>query len=256
MNATTKDVRQFGATRALLATLTAAAAIPVWLACPPRSPGARRIERRFFTRLLRGAGISVESRGSPAPASGTLYVVNHISWADILVLATRIEADFVAKADVAGWPLIGLLARRMGPIFVAREQRGAAAAQADAVRARLAGGGGVILFPEGTTSDGSGLLPFRTSLFAATQAARRIQPVALAYVAADGSPLSPERLAEISWVGGEALLPHAARLVRRPTRAVLTFLDPLDPSSFADRKMLAEAARSAIAAAYATTRPA
>jgi 1-acyl-sn-glycerol-3-phosphate acyltransferase len=138
----------------------------------------------------------------------------------------------------------------VGTLFVERERRHGASAQADTIRGRLMAGDSMILFPEGTTSDGLALLPFRTSLFAAADAARVIQPVALVYAAPDGSALPPERLAEIGWTGEEALLPNAVALASAPTRAILCFLPSVDPRAFADRKALAGHVRELIAAAY------
>jgi 1-acyl-sn-glycerol-3-phosphate acyltransferase len=215
----------------------------------PGTAAAAALHRCFFDRVLRAFGITVEVRGTPSVEPGTLFVANHISWADIPVLGAVIDAYFVAKADIADWPLVGKGARRLGTLFIQRERRHGVSAQADAIRDRLAAGQSVILFPEGTTSDGTGLLPFRSSLFAAAGAARRIQPVALVYAAPDGGALPPERLAEIAWVGDEALLPNAATLATAPTRAISCFLTPLDPELFPDRKVLANHVREAIGAA-------
>lgn len=242
--------RMFGRIRAVAGTLGTAPVLLRWLTRKPGSVAARKLERRFFERLRGGFGLAMEVHGEPAPREGTLFVANHISWADIIVLGSLLDAHFVSRADVADWPLIGKLARRLGPVFVDRQRRHSVSGQADAIRERLRADEAVILFPEGTTSDGRGLLPFRTSLFAAADAARLIQPVSLTYAASDGSVLSPDRLAEIAWIGDESLLANAAALAGASSLAVVRLLPPIDPRAFPDRKALADHARAVIAAAY------
>lgn len=225
-----------------------AARVPLWLAASPASPRARHHERAALGALARGCGIRTIVSGQPVHG-GTLFVSNHISWADIPVYGGALGVAFVAKAEVGSWPLIGRMAARVGTIFVARERRGETGAQAEAIRDRLRAGGDVMLFAEGTTSDGLGVLPFRSSLFAAADAAARVQPVAIAWQAADGAPLSAERLRQVAWIGDDPLLPSVNAVARERTRALLTLLEPLAPA--ADRKALAQAAHGAVAAAYA-----
>lgn len=244
-------VRAFGRTRAAIGSMLALGRVPLWLAARPGSARARAHEKSFFEALLRATGISVVQIGERRAAGPTLYVSNHLSWADIAVMAARLDADFVAKEEVARWPLAGPLARRFGPVFVSRENRIASGQQVDSIRARLASGRSVILYPEGTTSDGRHVLPFRSSLFSAAHGAQWIQPLVIRYVHADGRPLSPQRLREIAWIGDDDLVDGIARVARRKTRAELIFLDPIAPSDYPDRKALADAARAAIAAAYA-----
>lgn len=225
-----------------------AARVPLWLAAAPGSPRARHHERAGLGALARGCGIRTVVAGEPVHG-GTLFVSNHISWADIPVYGAALGVAFVAKAEVGTWPLIGRMAARVGTIFVARERRGETGAQAEAIRARLRAGGDVMLFAEGTTSDGQGVMPFRSSLFAAADAAARIQPAAIAWQTAEGAPLPPDRLREVAWIGDDPLLPSVKAVARAKTRALLTMLDPLEPG--ADRKALAQATHDAVAAAYA-----
>lgn len=239
-----------GYLRPFLSIVTLAARVPAWLAAPAGSPRARRQERKAMTSLTRALGIAVTIEGAPVRGS-TLFVSNHVSWADIPVFAGALGADFVAKDEVSRWPLIGRMARRMGPVFVARERRGASGAQAEAIRARLRTGRDVLLFAEGTTSNGEGVLPFRSSLFAAADSATRVQPVALLWRDAAGEALAAARLREIAWVGDDPLLAGVFNLARTRTSAVLHFLPPLDPAAFVDRKALATAARDEILTVYA-----
>ncbi len=175
--------------------------------------------------------------------------MNHISWADIPVMMAILDADFVAKSDMLGWPVIGALARRFDPVFVARDNRHRSHAQADAIRARLCSGRSVILCPEGTTSNGASILPFRTSLFAAADAAAVVQPVILRYLMPDGAALAAERQREVAWIAEDDLVTGAARFAKFKILARVEFLPPI--SGMTDRKILAENIRQHMLAAYA-----
>lgn len=239
--------RSFGRARAA-ATLTAAAwRIPPWMISA--AADRRSHERAFFRAINRGFGLSVEWHGSISAQAGTLFVMNHISWADIPVMLSLLDADFVARADLRNWPVIGRLAQRLGPVFVERQRKGSTQGQVEAIRERLASGRSVILCAEGTTSDGSGILPFRTSLFAAADAAIAVQPVILAYLARDGTALTPQRQREVAWIGDDDLVSGAARLARQKTLARAMFLPPSPKEN--DRKTLAARVRQQMLEAYA-----
>ena len=217
-----------------------------WLAAR-KWPGARMaLANRGWDALLRGFGIRLDVSGTPQP--GALFVANHVSWTDIALLARLTGAGFVAKREVGGWPLIGPLARRWGCILIDRERRLAAREQAGAVARRLGEGTGLVIFPEGTTSDGSALLPFRSSLLAAAGRLeeRMIQPVGIAYRHASGAPLSPEQRRRIAWLGEDALLPHALALAADGGVRALVWFGP--PIAIACRKQAADHCRRAIAA--------
>jgi lyso-ornithine lipid O-acyltransferase len=240
--------RALGRTRAAAALVQAASLIPIWLCERSGSPAARGYEAAFFARLLKGFGIVPMQLGECSPLPGTLFVTNHISWADIPLLATALDADFVAKADIAGWPILGGLARRLNPIFVTRDRKSGAHAQADAIRERLQAGRSVILCPEGTTSVGTTVLPFKSCLFEAADAATVIQPMAIRYCAIDGAALPPERLREVAWIDDDDLLSGAMRVAKQITLAQLIFLPPIP--AIPNRKMLAQATWGLVEAAY------
>lgn len=243
--------RFLGGSRAFATVALQMVRVPFWLLLKPGSPVARRQERLFFTGIVAGFGLRVRVRGAVARPEPVLFVVNHISWADIPVLATALDADFVAKADIAGWPVLGWLARRYDPVFVERGRSHRSGDQAADIRRRLEGGRSIILFAEGTTSDGRGVLPFRSALFAVADAAAQVQPVALRYLAADGSALDPGRQRDVAWIGDDALLPGAVRVAREKTEVLVQLLDPVEPQAMPDRKALAAFTRQAIADAYA-----
>lgn len=200
--------------------------------------------RRFLAWVGYSAGMRVRVEGMPLQ-SHVLFVSNHLSWLDIMLIAGAGGAAFVSKDDVARWPVIGWLASLNNTIFVARAQRGAVRDQADALRSALSSGQPVALFPEGTTEGGADILPFRASLLASLFPpipGVKVQPVALDYGAAAH---------DIAWVGDEAAGANAKRILSRrgSTPVRLSFLTPLDPGDFGDRKALAEAARNHILAA-------
>ena len=204
--------------------------------------GGRSPWPRLFLRWVgRAAGMRARIVGRPLPGH-VLFVTNHLSWLDIILLAGATGTAFVAKQEIARWPLVGWLARINRTIFVARTDRGNVRGQADALRIGLASSQPVTLFPEGTTDGGLAVLPFRPSLLAALYPplpGLKVQPVAIDYGAAGE---------EIAWVGTESAAANARRILSRrdTTPVVLTFLDPIDPAALADRKELADCSRAAI----------
>ena len=215
-----------------------------WKLAGRRSPWPRR----FLFWVGRSAGMRTRIVGEPLP-DHVLFVSNHESWLDILLLAGASGTAFVAKAEVADWPLIGWLAGLNDSVFVAREERRGVRGQADALRTALAAGRPVALFPEGTTDGGTQVLPFRPSLLAALYPPLpgvRVQPVAIDYGAA----------AEfLAWVGVESAVANAKKVLSRPGTVPVTisFLEPIDPAQAGDRKALANAAREEIVAALLTS---
>lgn len=208
----------------------------LWRLLGRRSPWPRI----FLGRVARAAGMRVRVVGEPLRRD-VLFLANHLSWLDILVLAGASGTAFVAKAEVAETPVVGWLAGLNNTVFVARGERAGVRGQADALRSALASGQPVALFPEGTTDGGPDILPFRASLLAALfppLPGVRVQPVALDYGAAAH---------DLAWVGDEPGLANVRKVLgRRGTVPVtLHFLAPVDPHD-GDRKALARAARDEI----------
>lgn len=196
--------------------------------------------RRFLRWVGRAAGMRARVIGTPLKRD-VLFLANHLSWLDILVLAGASGTAFVSKAEVAEVPVVGWLAGLNNTVFVARSERAGVRGQADALRRSLASGQPVALFPEGTTEGGPEILPFRASLLASLfppLPGVMVQPVALDYGAAAH---------DLAWVGDEAGLDNVRKvLARRGTaEVVLHFLAPVDPAD-GDRKALARAARDEI----------
>ena len=176
--------------------------------------------QRFVCFLM---GIRITVTGKPAEDRPLLLLSNHNSWLDIPVLASVAPVSFVAKQEVAGWPVVGFLARTQRTVFVDRDRRHATGAQADAVAGRLSKGDIMVLFAEGTSSDGNKVLPFRSALVGAAQRAianggadgevATVQPVAIAYPKMLGLPLGRQHRPLVAWYGGADLLPHLKRIL-------------------------------------------
>lgn len=205
---------------------------------------------RFLAMAARAAGARAIVAGRPLTGD-VFFVANHVSWVDILVLAGRTGTAFVAHDGIAGWPVVGWLAAQNNTIFVNRSRRGDINGQLDLLRTAMARHQPVTLFPEGTTSDGSALLPFKPSLFAVMIPPPRavmVQPVHIDYGAA-----TPD----IAWHGNESAGANAKRLLAREgvLPVTLRFLEPFDPLAFADRKAIAIESQKRIAASIAMHLP-
>ena len=157
-------------------------------------------------------GLRVVCHGSPSASTPVLYVSNHTSYLDIVVLAAILEASFVAKQEVAAWPVFGLLARLNRTVFVHRSA-GRALEHRNQMRCRIMGGQNLVLFPEGTSNDGNRVLRFNSTFFsvAETEAQGRpvtVQPIAIAYTSLDGLPLGRSRRPLFAWYGEMDLVSH------------------------------------------------
>jgi len=216
----------------------------------------------FWATISRMLGLHVRTLGTPigahrnAAGRPVIYVCNHSSWLDIPAIGGEITGCFVAKDDVAGWPVISTVARLGRTIFVSRN-RGATLRERDEMQAALAAGDDLILFPEGTSSDGSRVLPFRSSFFAAAygDAKPLIQPVSVVYDRLAGLPVTHASRTVFSWYGDMTLAPHVWQVAQwSGKRASLLFHRPLDPADFADRKALAAATWQVVADGAAVLR--
>ena len=203
-------------------------------------------------------GLKLQVVGHPT-AGATLFVSNHTSWLDVLVLGAVLDARFVSKAEVATWPLIGWVARLGRCVFVSRS-RTRTGDEADDMANRLRGGEGLILFPEGTTSDGTRVLPFRSSFFSVATHASQVQPVTVVYDRMGFLPACRRDRPLFAWYGDMETASHAWRLLRRTgTRATVVMHESFAPAALPNRKIMAsEVGRivSMSAAALRQNRPA
>ena len=217
-----------------------------------RLPLARRVPRLYHRGVARAAGIRIRVSGRPARPGPTLFVCNHASWVDIVVLSCVLDASFVAKAEVAGWPLFGLLARLARSVFVVR-RASRSGRHRDEMRLRLEDGDSLILFPEGTSGDGNRVLPFNSTFFAVAQAPVHgrplaVQPVTLAYTGYNSLPMTRRERPWLAWYGEMGLMSHLWRLLALgPARADVWLHEPVSIERYGSRKALAGACRTAVA---------
>jgi len=185
-----------------------------------------------------------------------LFAANHVSYADITVLGSVIAGSFIAKAEVADWPFFGWLAKLQRSVFVDRRVR-STITQRDAISRRLAVGDALILFPEGTSSDGNRVLPFKTALFAAAEHGKGlspvvVQPVSIAYTRLDGIPIGRLYRPLFAWYGDVDLAPHIWSMIGLGTvEVVVEFHPPTFLSDCGSRKALASYCYARIAGGLA-----
>jgi 1-acyl-sn-glycerol-3-phosphate acyltransferase len=217
-------------------------------------PRAGRAWRRMMFRLLSSGtawllGVRIHVTGTP-PAAPYLLVSNHLSYVDIVAISTVAPARFVAKREVRGWPLIGILSQLLGTIFIHREQKRDALRVNDQLEQALGSDDGALIFPESTSSDGSGILPFRPALL--EWAAQRNFPVHTVSVSYRVQPGDPPAEHSVCWWGDMPFGSHFMGLPRlKGVDTMLTF--DAEPIVDSDRKRLAERLRAAIAATYTPT---
>lgn len=212
----------------------------------------RPIAKLWFRTCTTICGLTVSVRGTPNTDAATLLAANHISYLDIIVLGAWAHARFVAKSDVADWPVFGRLAKMADTVFVTRDRR-AAAKDSKKLTRLVEQGECLILFPEGTSSNGRSVLPFRSALFAAADPSKcaddvRVQPVSIAYtVDAVGRPLSGALGDCYAWYGDMTLFGHLMTVFGLKGASVeLTFHPSIRPQAFGDRKALAAAVEHSV----------
>ncbi|KJV09808.1 acyl-phosphate glycerol 3-phosphate acyltransferase [Elstera litoralis] len=210
----------------------------------------------YHRRCLRLLGVQIEATGARSTLHPTLFIANHGGYIDISLLGALIPGSFVAKSEVGTWPLFGWLAKLQRTVFVDRK-RGSTHTQRDDISSRLHAGDNLILFPEGTSSDGNRVLPFKSALFsvAALETGHGplvVQPVSIAYTKINGIPMGRALRPFLAWYGDMGLGPHLLRLagLGKITVAV-TFHPPVTLAQLRSRKALAGHCQSVIAESLA-----
>lgn len=233
---------------------------PHWLALRLLGRRATLAPILFHRVFLRLFSVRVTQSGTPpAPGEAALVLANHVSWLDIVAIGSLRPLSFVAKSEIAGWPVISSLAALQRTIYIDRQRRGATAAVSTAMGHRLAEGELVVLFAEGTTGDGTRLLPFRSSLVGAARAALqaeagrgrvRLQPLAITYPRRNGLPVTRAERAAIAWYGDMELAPHLASFVQGgPVDVHVVWGAPIAFEATTDRKAATAAAEAEVRAA-------
>lgn len=210
---------------------------------------------RNLCRLLQAR---IDVRGEPVSGGPCLIAANHCSWLDITVLSAVRPLSFISKREVGSWPMFGQLARLQRTVFVDRERRSATAEFKSQIEGRLRTGDTLVLFPEGTSTDGNRVLQFKSALMGAADATYEngrtgetkrvpVQPVTLTYTRVHGLPLGRHERPVFTWYGDMELAPHLwAALKRGPFDVVVEFHEPMTIDDAGNRKALAERCELAV----------
>jgi 1-acyl-sn-glycerol-3-phosphate acyltransferase len=240
-----------GISRAIPYMLATLAAMPIQgTLLLLRSSAADRFPRLYHRWASRFLGLDIVVRGTPSRAKPTLFVSNHTSYLDIEVLGSLIDVSFIAKSDMITWPLFGWLARLQRSVFVDRRPVNVGD-HANDVATRLAAGDNLVLFAEGTTSDGNRILPFKSALFTVAEQASAdrpltIQPVSVVATALDGMPLGRSLRPIYAWYGDMPLLPHVWQALTMGRITVTVEFHPPFSSGGLSRKRLAAMCEEAV----------
>ncbi len=204
-----------------------------------------------FSCFITGLKINIVNRQGVTARHGHVFVANHIGYYDILALGSILNGDFIAKAEIRHWPFIGWLAAISGTFFIHR--RGSQTLIQNARIHNFLTKKNIILFPEGTTTDGSSLAPFKSSLFELPKETKII-PLSLRYYKHGGKNYHPGEATPVAWVGHESLVPHMFRLLRSPrTYLEITVHDVIVHNH--SRKETAQICQSAVARGLAPETP-
>lgn len=218
--------------------------------------GLQRSVPRLFHRVLCAMlGVRIHQVGAETRDRPALILSNHASWLDISVIGAIAPVVFVAKSEVANWPVFGVLAKLQRTIFIERERRHKTGEAARSMADRLRGGDAVLLFPEGTSSDGIRILPFRSALIGAvhhaigdsTHGRVMVQPVSLAYVRYGGIQIGRALRDKVAWYGEADLLPHLFGVIAQGAVDVtVSWGEPIAYDVTADRKLIARDAENSV----------
>lgn len=220
-----------------------------WVAVKLGLPARKSIPHRYHRFVCRLFGVRISVLGVPV-GGGVLMTANHAGWLDIPILSAVAPVSFVSKSEVGGWPFFGTLARLQRTIFIRRE-RAKTLEGRDTIRRRLLAGDALVIFPEGTSSDGNRVLPFRSALMSAAEIPLRedaahhvvhapVQPVTLAYVGLHGMPMGRETRPLFAWYGDMELVPHLWESLKTgPIDVTVAFHPALTIDEAGGRKPLA-----------------
>jgi len=226
-----------------------------WLLTKLNLPGWGFIASNYYRVLCSLLRIRVRVSGEPVRSRSVLFVSNHVSWADILVIGSLAPVAFVAKREVAGWPLVGITAKLQRTVFVDRTRRNQTGEAVAEIVDRLAGGTSVVLFAEGTSSDGNRVLPFRSALLGAVEEAAGldgnngipIQPMSICYTGQQGIPMGRQHRPLVAWYGDLDFMPHIKAFIEQgAVDAQVTYGEPVTADSGTDRKAMTKRLEAAV----------
>ena len=224
-----------------------------WLLGKLGLPGWGFIASNYYRVLCALLRIRVRVDGALMHGRAVLYVSNHISWVDIVVIGSVAPVAFVAKREVASWPLVGITAKMQRTVFVDRTRRHRTGETVTDIVKRLKDGLSVVLFAEGTSSDGNRVLPFRSALLGAMEEAAAhagnilIQPMSISYVGLHGIPMGRQHRPLVAWYGDLDFLPHIKTFIEQgAVDAVVSYGEPIHADVEVDRKAMTKRLESSV----------
>ena len=224
--------------------------------------------RLFFSGALKIMSIRVGQNGvSKITDDSVMYVSNHTSYLDILVLGSKMSVRFTPKIEISKWPIINFLVKMSLPVYIKRDVS-KSLEQKNTIKEIVRGGDSVVLFPESTTNDGSKVLPFKSALFSVLEPDKSevkklenkakssmssmssevasddriaVQPISIVYTHINGEPANPKNLDKVAWYGDMKFLPHFWNLLRaRGARVKLMYHSGQYYENFGSRKALSK----------------
>jgi 1-acyl-sn-glycerol-3-phosphate acyltransferase len=216
----------------------------------------RCIPRLYHRLLCAIVGVRIRQVGRITRETPVLILANHASWLDICIISAVTPVVFIAKSEVADWPLFGWLARLQRTVFIDRERRHKTGEATEEIAGRLLGGDAVVLFAEGTSGDGTRILPFKSALVGSVHHALgvstrheriTVQPMSLAYTRVNGLPIGRALRERVAWYGDADLLPHFVGVLSSGAIDVtLSWGEPVALDIDTDRKQIARLAEMSV----------
>jgi lyso-ornithine lipid O-acyltransferase len=244
---------------AVIAGVTLIAVPLQWVGLKLRLPYRKNLPRIYHRFVLRTIGMRVIVHGVPSADRPLLLISNHSTYLDIPVLGSVVPLIFIAKSEIAGWPVFGMMAKLQRSIFVDRAKRHATGEINKRIAKHLSDGDPVVLFGEGTSNDGNRMLPFRSSLIGAIRTAlddkgrAYVQPISVAYIKYQGLPMGRQYRPLAAWYGDMNMVEHLTRVLRDGAIDVaVTFGPPQPIDESIDRKLLARSAEESVRRMTAT----
>lgn len=226
-----------------------------WVLGKLRLPGWGFIASNYYRVLCSLLRLRVRVNGTPMHNRAVLYVSNHVSWADIVAIGSIAPVAFVAKREVASWPLVGITAKVQRTVFVDRTRRYQASEAVAEILKRLTDGVSVVLFAEGTSSDGNRVLPFRSALLGVVEEASShggagdvvIQPMSISYIGLHGIPMGRQHRPLVAWYGDLDFLPHIKAFIEHGAiDAIVSYGEAFPANVEADRKAMTKRLESSV----------
>lgn len=233
-------------------TMTPLLIAALWILDKLGLEGRRPLTLRYYRALCRVLRVRIEVVGAPSLGRPTLIVSNHVSWLDILVLSAIRPVAFIAKKEVASWPIVGVTARLTNTIFVDRTRRQQTAEVNAEIARKLGHGDPVVLFAEGTSSDGNRVLEFRSALLGAVaqvDPAHQVllQPVSVGYTRIQGMPMGRQHRPVVAWYGDLDFTPHfKAFIAHGAVDVTVTFGTPVPFDGATDRKAMTRSLETSV----------